>query len=188
MKAARLAWPAAVRGRSPGRLIFLDETWLSTAMGRLYGYAPEGERLHDAVPYRHWKTITLVAGLSADGLVAPKVYDGPMNAATFETCLTRALAPQTRPGDLLILDNLASHKAAGVRAAFERCGLARLYLPPYSPDLNPIENTFSKLKRLMRRAAERTVDGLKRAVRKLMRQFDPAECLNYIRHCGYSLH
>lgn len=187
MKAARLAWPATVRDLAPKRLVFLDETWLSTAMARLFGYAPKGERLHDAVPYRHWKTVTFVAGLSADGLIAPKVYDGPMNAAAFEGYLTKVLAPQTRPGDLLILDNLAAHKASGVQAAFERCGLARLYLPPYSPDLNPIENAFSKLKRLMRGAAERTVDGLKKAVRKLLRSFHSDECINYITHCGYSL-
>jgi transposase len=187
VKAARLAWPATVRDLAPKRLVFLDETWLSTAMARLFGYAPRGERLHDAVPYRHWKTVTFVAGLSADGLLAPRVYDGPMNAASFEGYLAKALAPQMRPGDLLVMDNLAAHKAACVRAALDRCGIARLYLPPYSPDLNPIENAFSKLKGLMRGAAERTVDGLKNAVRKLLRCFDSEECRNYIRHCGYTL-
>jgi len=139
----------------------------------------------DAVPGGHWKVTTFVGGLTRQGFIAPMVLDGPMDGATFRAYIEQVLALEVRRGDLVILDNLSAHKTAAVRAAFARCGIAYLYLPPYSPDLNPIENAFSKLKRLVRSAAERTIDGLWRAIGNLIDQFRPAECRNYFQHCGY---
>ena len=185
MKAARQTWFARVTASAPERLIFLDETWFSTAMGRLYGYAPVGERLHDAVPLRHWATVTFVAGLTARGLIAPRAFQGPMTGAAFDDYLRRALLPRCRPGDVLVLDNLSSHKTRAVRATLAGAGLAVRYLPAYSPDRNPIEQAFSKLKRAARTAAERTVEGLTKLVRSLARKLRPAECRNYILHSGY---
>lgn len=185
MKAARRTWFARVAASAPERLVFLDETWFSTHMARLYGYAPSGERLHDAIPFRHWTTLTFVAGLTADGLIAPRVFQGSMTGLAFEDYLRKALFPTHRPGDVLILDNLASHKTRAVRSALKEAGYAVRYLPPYSPDRNPIEQAFSKLKRMARQAAERTVDGVKKLVRSLARKLKPDECANYIRNSGY---
>jgi transposase len=163
----------------------LDETGLTTAMTRAGGYAPRGTRLTADVPHGHWRTTTLVAGLTGRGLIAPMVLDGPMDAAAFTAYVEQVLAREVRRGDLVILDNLSSHKTAGVRAALSRCRIGYLYLPPYSPDLNPIEQAFSKLKRLVRSAGERTVEGLWSALGRLIEQFTPAECRNYLRHAGY---
>jgi len=154
-------------------------------MARLWGYAPRGQRLIDALPYGHWRTTTFVAGLTADGFIAPMVLDGAMNTTAFVAYVDQVLAKEVRPGDLVILDNLSSHKTPAAVAAFARYQIDYRYLPPYSPDLNPIENAFSKLKRLVRSAAERTVDGLWGAIGRLIDQFRPAECRNYLRHCGY---
>jgi transposase len=182
---ARRQWPECVREYAPQRLIFLDETGFSTAMGRLFGYAPKGQRLVDALPNGHWKITTFVGGFTPGGFLAPMVLDGPMDGAAFTAYLEQVLAQETRPGDLVILDNLSAHKTAGVRAAFARCRINYVYLPPYSPDLNPIENAFSKLKRLVRSAAERTVEGLWTAIGPLLDRFGVSECRNYFRHCGY---
>ena len=187
MKAARRTWFARVAAAAPARLIFLDETWFSTAMARSHGHAPVGERLVDAVPLRHWTTATFVAGLTAGGLIAPRLLGGPMTGATFEDYLRRARLPAARPGDVLVLDNLAAHKTRGVRAALAAGGLAVRYLPAYSPDRNPIEQVFSKFKRLARSAAERSVEGLRKLVRSLARKLRPDECANYIHHAGYPL-
>jgi len=154
-------------------------------MTRSGGYAPRGQRLTAAAPHGHWKTTTFIAGLTARGLIAPMVLDGPMDAAAFVAYVEQVLAPEVRRGDLVILDNLSAHKTARVRGTLERCRIEYLYLPPYSPDLNPIENAFSKLKRLVRAAAERTVEGLWAALGRLIDRFRPAECRNYLRHCGY---
>ena len=154
-------------------------------MARPSGYAPRGQRLVDALPYGHWRTTTFVAGFTAGGFIAPMVLDGAMNTAAFVAYVDQVLAREARPGDLVILDNMSSHKTAAVQAAFARHDIGCLYLPPYSPDLNPIENAFSKLKRLVRSAAERTVDGLWSAIGRLIDQFRPAECRRYLRHCGY---
>jgi transposase len=164
----------------------LDEVGFTTAMARPGGYAPRGRRLTAAVPHGHWKTTTFVGGLTTRGLIAPMVLDGPMDAAAFTAYVEQVLAKEVRPGDLVILDNLPAHKTAGVRAALAGRRIAYLYLPPYSPDLNPIENAFSKLKRLVRSAAERTVEGLWTAIGRLIDRFRPAECRNYLRHCGYN--
>jgi transposase len=178
--AARDRWPQAVADLDPARLIFLDETWFTTSMARLAGYAPRGQR------HGHWQTTTFVAGLTADGFIAPMVLDGAMNTAAFVAYVDQVLAKEVRPGDLVVLDNLSSHKTPAAAAALRRHNIACLYLPPYSPDLNPIENAFSKLKRLVRSAAERTVDGLWAAIGRLIDEFRPAECRNYLRHSGYA--
>jgi transposase len=170
----------------PDRLVFIDETWAKTNMTRTHGYAPKGERLIDAAPHGHWHTTTVVGALRSDGMIAPLVIDGAINGELFRAYVEQVLVPELRRGDVVVLDNLGSHTTAGVREAIERVGCRLLFLPPYSPDFNPIENAFSKLKRLLRTAAERTVDGLWSAIGRLLDEFRPAECRNYFRHCGYT--
>ncbi len=150
------------------------------------GRAPKGERLVCVVPHGHWHTTTFLCGLRNSGLVAPLVLDGAINGAAFLAYVEQFLAPTLSPGDVVVLDNLSSHKVSGVREAIEACGATLLYLPPYSPDLNPIELAFSKLKRLLRDAAERTVEALWQTIGRLLDQFSPTECANYIRHCGFA--
>jgi transposase len=166
--------------------VFLDETWATTALSPLRGWAPKGERLVCTVPHGHWHTTTFLCGLRMTGLVAPLVLDGAMNGPAFLAYTEQFLAPTLRPGDIVVLDNLSSHKVSGVRDAIERAGATVLYLPPYGPDLNPIELAFSKLKRLLRDAAERTVEALWQTIGRLLQRFSPAECANYIRHCGFA--
>ena len=169
----------------PARLIFLDETWATTNMTRTLGRAPRGDRLIAPVPHGHWHTTTFLCGLRHDGLVAPLVLDGAVNGAAFLAYIEQMLCPTLQPGDFVICDNLPSHKVRGVREAIEACGASLLYLPAYSPDLNPIELAFSKLKRLLRSAAARTVDALWNAIGPLLTCFTPDECARYLRHCGY---
>ena len=166
--------------------MFLDETWATTALSPLRGWAPKGERLVCTVPHGQWHTTTFLCGLRTTGLVAPLVLDGAMNGPAFLAYTQQCLAPTLRPGDIVVLDNLSSHKVSGVREAIEQAGATLLYLPPYSPDLNPIELAFSKLKRLLRDAAERTVEALWQTIGRLLEGFSPAECANYIRHCGFA--
>jgi len=154
-------------------------------MARRYGRAPKGERLRAAVPHGHWKTTTFVAGLRLDGLVAPFVFDGPMNALTFEAYVEQFLVPELKAGDIVVMDNLSSHKRPKVAALIEAAGASLLYLPPYSPDFNPIEKLFAKLKALLRKAAERTIDGLWRAIGKCLDKFTQRECANYFEAAGY---
>jgi transposase len=137
------------------------------------------------VPHGHWHTTTFLCGLRSTGLVAPLVLDGAINGVTFLAYVEQFLVPTLTPGDVVVLDNLSSHKVRGVRQAIEACGATLLFLPPYSPDLNPIEMVFSKLKRLLRNAAERTVSALWHTIGKLIDRFTPTECNNYIRHCGF---
>lgn len=165
--------------------MFIDETWASTKMARTHGRAPRGERLRSPVPHGHWKTTTVVAGLRNSGLVAPMVLDGPINGAAFQAYVDQVLVPELRPGDVAVLDNLGSHKGAGVRAAIEAAGASLLYLPPYSPEFNPIENAFAKLKARLRKAAARTVEGLWHAIGRIIGTFTPAECANYFAAAGY---
>jgi len=155
-------------------------------MARSQGRAPRGERLVAPVPYGHWHTTTFLCGLRQDGLVAPLVLDGAINGTAFLAYIEQMLCPTLRVGDIVICDNLSSHKVSGVREAIEASGASLLYLPPYSPDLNPIELAFSKLKRLLRSAAARTVDALWHTVGQLVGKFTADECANYLRHCGYS--
>jgi transposase len=173
-------------GLDPQRLVFIDETWATTNMARRYGRSLRGQRLIAKVPHGHWKTTTFVAALRVDGLTAPVVVDGAIDGPLFLAYVRQQLVPTLRPGDVVIMDNLASHKVAGVRAAIEAAGATVVYLPPYSPDFNPIEQVFSKLKWLLRSAAERTVAGLWSLLGKLLDQFPPHECRNYFRHCGYN--
>ena len=168
------------------RLIFLDETGATTNMVRRYGRAPRGQRVAGSAPYGHWKTTTFVAGMSAKGFLAPLVIDGPMNRAIFTAYVRQMLAPELHPGDVLLLDNLSSHKSLEVRQAVEATGARLLFLPPYSPDLNPIEMAFAKLKTALRAAAERTRDDLWNRIGQLLDTFHPEECQNYFKHAGYA--
>jgi transposase len=169
----------------PDRLVFIDETWASTNMARTRGRAPRGERLRAAIPHGHWKTTTFVAGLRNSGMVAPMVLDGPINGIAFQAYVDQVLIPDLRPGDIVIMDNLGSHKRPGIRAAIEAAGASLLYLPPYSPDFNPIENAFAKLKAMLRKAAARTIDSLWSAIGKIIDTFNPTECANYFAAAGY---
>jgi transposase len=184
--AARKAWADGQAKLDPDRLIFIDETGTSTNMARLRGRAPRGERLVGKIPHGHWKTTTFVAGLRAGALTAPCVIDGPMNGDVFLAYVEQILAPTLKPGDVVVLDNLSAHKVPGVRQAIEVVGAALLYLPPYSPDFNPIEQLFAKLKALLRKAAERSVDGLWRRIADLLGAFTSSECTNYFRNAGYA--
>lgn len=172
---------------SATKLIFIDETWASTNMARTRGRALRGERLRASIPHGHWKTTTFVAGLRQSGLMAPMVIDGPINGDAFQAYVDHVLVPELKQDDIVVMDNLSSHKGAGVRAAIEAAGAKLLYLPPYSPDFNPIKNAFSKLKALLRAAAERTVDGLWNAIGRCLDCFEPAECANYFKAAGYDL-
>ena len=165
--------------------MFIDETWATTAMARRYGRGRRGARVVGAVPHGHWKTTTLVAALRHDGVGASCVFDGALNGARFLAYVEQALAPTLRSGDVVVLDNLSTHKVEGVRAAIEAKGARLLYLPPYSPDLNPIEQLFAKLKALLRTAATRTVDALWHAIGQALDAFSPAECARYLAHAGY---
>ena len=165
--------------------MFIDETWASTNMARRRGRAPRGERLRAGIPHGHWKTTTFVAGLRLTGMVAPFVLDGPINRDAFETYVEKVLVPDLQSDDIVVMDNLSSHKGSRVRELIEAAGASLLYLPPYSPDFNPIENAFAKLKALLRKAAERTVDGLWTAIGRILDLFTPRECANYFAAAGY---
>jgi transposase len=154
-------------------------------MARRHGRAPRGQRLRVGVPHGHWKTTTFVAGLRLDGIAAPFVLDGPINRTAFETYVERVLVPELKHGDIVIMDNLSSHKGPRVRELIETAGASLRYLPPYSPDFNPIENAFAKLKALLRKAAERTIGGLWTAIGRLLDSFTPRECANYFAAAGY---
>jgi transposase len=166
-------------------LVFLDETAITTNMVRTRGRSPRGDRLVDYAPHGHWKTITFIAGLRHDQMVAPFVIEGAMNGETFLAYIEQCLAPTLHSGDIVIMDNVATHKINGVAKAIEAVGAILLYLPQYSPDLNPIEQAFSKLKALLRKAAERTVPSLYRRVGKLFASFTAADCANFLQHSGY---
>jgi transposase len=167
------------------RFVFLDETSASTSMVRRYGWGPKGERLVDAAPAGHWRTTTFVAGLRASGIIAPFVLDGPMTGEVFRAYVEQILAPALLPGDVVVMDNLPAHKVAGVKEAITAAGASLLYLPAYSPDLNPIEHLFAKLKALLRKAAARTQDVLWNTIGKALDAFTLAECQNYLTNSGY---
>jgi transposase len=169
----------------PARLVFIDETAATTKMVRLRGRCPQGTRLIGHAPHGHWKTITFVAGLRNNGMVAPFVVDGPMDGSTFVSYVEQCLAPTLDRRDTVVMDNLSAHKVQGVREAIEAVGATLRYLPQYSPDFNPIEQSFSKLKALLRKAAERTVEGLCRRIGLIVPSFTAQECANYFEHAGY---
>jgi transposase len=182
---ARADWQAEQLTLDPRRLVFLDETGASTNMTRRYGWGPRCDRVVDFVPHGHWKTITFVAALRWDGLTAPTVVDGPMTGATFLAYVQQQLVRVLKPGDIVIMDNLQAHKVAGVREAIERAGAAVRYLPPYSPDFNPIEQVFAKIKAELRRREERTIPGVEAVFGESLDWFPRRVCCNYFRNCGY---
>ena len=165
--------------------IFVDESGVTTDLLRRYGRSPRGVRLRDYTPYGHWQTHTVVAGLRVDGLVAPAVFDGPIDNITFLAYVEQVLVPTLHRGDVVVLDNLAVHKQPEVQAAIERVGARLRFLPPYSPDFNPIEQAFAKLKAFLRAARPRTFDQVVELVAIALELFSPPECLNFVRHCGY---
>ncbi len=167
------------------RLVFLDETSTNTKMVRLRGRCLKGQRLKSHAPFGHWKSQTFIAGLRCYGLIAPWVIDGPMNRIIFDTYIETQLAPTLEPGDVVILDNLPAHKSMLAQAAIRRRGAWMLFLPAYSPDLNPIEMAFSKLKAHLRAKAVRTIDDLWRAIGDICTLFDPIECRNFFKAAGY---
>jgi transposase len=169
----------------PAKLVFIDETSTNTMMVRLRGRSPRGERLIGYAPHGHWKTITFVGGLRLRGMTAPCVIEGAMNGPMFLAWVKQALVPTLKPGDIVAMDNLPVHKVAGVAEAIESAGATPLFLPPYSPDLNPIEMAFSKLKAHLRKAAEHTVPGLLKRIGRVVKAFTPQECRNFFRHVGY---
>ena len=182
---ARCLWRESQLGLDPKRLVFIDETWATTNMARSRGRSPRGQRCVAAVPHGHWKTTTFVGGLRHNGLIAPMVTDGPMDGVMFLAYTRQFLVPALRPGDIVILDNLSSHKVRGVREAILAANASLLYLPPYSPDLNPIEKFFSKLKALLRKAGTRTIRRLWKEIGKLLATISPDECSNYFSSCEY---
>jgi transposase len=165
--------------------VFIDETAVTTKMVRHHGRCPRGERLVAHVPHGHWKTLTLVAALRIDGLTAPYVIDGAMDGPSFLAYVEQVLVPTLRKGDTVFMDNLRTHKIDGVAELIEAAGAKVRYLPAYSPDLNPIEMAFSKLKSALRKGATRTVKALMKLIGKLVKTFAPDECANYFRHAGY---
>ena len=167
----------------PSRLVFIDETAVTTKMTRLYGRAPRGQRLVAKVG--HWKTLTLVAALRIDGVTAPYVIDGAMDGPSFLAYVEQILVPTLKKGDIVFMDNVRIHKVAGVREAIEAAGARLRYLPAYSPDLNPIENAYAKIKSLLRKGAARTVDKLWKLVGRTVKAIAPSECAGYFRHAGY---
>jgi transposase len=170
----------------PTRLVFIDETWAKTNMTRTHGRAPRGTRLVAKAPHGRWRTLTFLAALRHDGIKAPCVIDGPINGESFLAYVEQLLVPILRPGDIVIFDNLGSHKGKAVRRAIRAVGAKLFFLPPYSPDLNPIEQVFAKLKTLLRKASERTVDATWKRIGSLLACFQPTECSNYIANAGYA--
>lgn len=171
--------------QEPHRLVFIDETATTTKMTRLRGRARRGQRLRARAPFGHWGTQTFIAALRCDGLAAPWIINGPMNKKIFETYVETQLAPILQPGEVVILDNLASHKSEKAKALLKERGAWFLFLPPYSPDLNPIEMAFAKLKAHLRRIKARTISDLWKAVGNICDLYTENECLNYLRHAGY---
>lgn len=181
----RRDWFDAQLDLDPAKLVFIDETGLNTKMARLRGRSLKGERCRAAIPHGHWKTTTFTGALRLTGMTAPMVLDSAMNGDAFRAYVEQVLAPTLCPGDVVIMDNLPAHKAAGIRETIEAVGAKLRYLPPYSPDFNPIENAFSKLKAFLRARAERTIDALWDAVGEIVTLFSPSECANYFAACGY---
>jgi transposase len=182
---ARVEWREQQLRLTPSKLVFIDESSVKTNMTRRYGRAKRGHRLVAAAPHGHWKTTTFVGALRCDGLTAPLAIDGAINGEVFLAYVEQVLVPTLKQGDVVIMDNLRVHKIAGVRQAIEAVGASLLFIPPYSPDLNPIELAFSKLKALLRAKAIRTVEALWKALGDLCDSFSPSECANYFRHDGY---
>src|SRR5260221_4184011 len=183
---ARAAWKDDQKSLDPAKLVFSDEPGTNTKMARLYGRSKHGQRVIGRVPWGHWKTVTVVAGLRQDAITAPFVIDCAMNGAIFVEYIRQCLVPTLEPGDIVIMDNRPTHKVCDVRETIEAAGAELRYLPPYSPDLNPIEQSFAKLKAHLRKALERTVPGLYDRIAKALELFAKTECRNYFTNSGYA--
>ena len=186
MARKRDRWKRYQAKLDPRRLVFIDETWAKTNMTRTHGRCARGQRLVAKVPHGHWKTLTFLAALRCNEITAPFVLDGPINGDWFLAYVEQVLIPTLKPGDVVVMDNLGSHKSQAVRRAIRKAGAHLLFLPPYSPDLNPIEQVFAKLKTLLRKAAERTVEATWRRIGKLLDHFTSDECANYLVNSGYA--
>jgi transposase len=182
----RAQWQSYQNRIDPERLVFIDETWTKTNMAPLRGWAPCGDRLKASVPHGHWKTMTFLAALRHDRIDAPWILDGPIDGASFRTYVEAVLVPTLRLGDIVIADNLGSHKGQAVRQAIRSAGARLIFLPKYSPDLNPIEQLFAKLKHLLRKAVARTVEAVCAAIAQVLDAFTPQECANYFKNAGYA--
>lgn len=182
----RAQWKKYQGRLDPRRLVFIDETWAKTNMTPTRGWAPRGAKLVARAPFGKWRTLTFLAALRHDRIEAPCVLDGPINGLSFTAWVEQFLVPTLKPGDIVIMDNLGSHKGRPVRNAIRSAGARLLFLPPYSPDLNPIEQVFAKLKLLLRKAAERSVDATWQRIGTLLDAFPPHECANYLRNSGYA--
>jgi putative transposase len=181
----RAQWALYQNRIDPERLVFIDETWTKTNMAPLYGWAPLGQRLKAKVPHGHWQTMTFLAALRHDRVSAPWLIDGPINGERFLLYVERVLVPTLKPGDIVVMDNLGSHKSKAVRAAIRKAGAKLIFLPKYSPDLNPIEPFFAKLKHWLRNAAKRTVETVCQAIGEILDRITPDECSNYFINAGY---
>jgi transposase len=181
----RRRWKARQAGLDPRKLVFIDETWIKTNMAPLRGWGPRGKRLRAYAPHGHWRTLTFIGALCLDRLVAPCVFDGPINGACFRAYTEQQLAPILKPGDIVVMDNLGSHKGKAIRQAIQKAGAKLLFLPPYSPDLNPIEQAFAKIKHWMRCAQKRTVEDACKIIGSLIATITPNECQNYFENAGY---
>ena len=180
-----MEWKENQPGLDAARLVFIDETGAWTNMARRYGRCAVGERLLCKEPWGHWKTITFTGALRLNGMTAPMLLDGPMDGDAFRTYVTRFLAPILQKGDVVVMDNLPSHKVNGIKEAIEATGAKLRYLPAYSPDLNPIEQAFSKIKAMLRKTAARSIIALTKAIRKILNSISPAECSAYLKNSGY---
>lgn len=186
MARRRLRWRARQGSIDPGRLVFIDETWAKTNMAPRRGWGPRGERLIGKAPHGHWRTLTFIAALRVDRIDAPCLFDGPINGQKFLAYVERFLVPTLKPGDIVVLDNLGSHKGNAVRQAIRSTGAHRLFLPPYSPDLNPIEQAFAKLKHWMRQAQPRSIPDVNAAIAAVLNRFPETECANFFKNAGYA--
>ncbi len=186
MARRRAQWRKYQGRLDPSRLVFIDETWAKTNMTRSHGRAPRGQRLVAKAPHGRWRTLTFLAALRRDRIDAPCVIDGPINGDSFLAYVEQVLIPALKPGDIVIIDNLGSHKGKAVRRAIRAAGAKLFFLPPYSPDLNPIEQVFAKLKTLLRKAAERSVEATWKRIGALLECFTPQECANYFDNAGYA--
>ena len=186
MARRRKRWKAWQGRFDPKRLVFIDETWIKTNMAPMRGWGPRGKRLRGYAPHGHWRTMTFLAALRCDQLTAPCVFDGPINGECFRAYVDQQLVPTLKSGDIVIMDNLGSHKAKAVRQAIRAAGARLWFLPPYSPDLNPIEQTFAKIKHWMRMAQKRTIEDTWRHVGSLIDTISQEECDNYFKNAGYA--
>jgi transposase len=185
VKAARQVWVNGQCELDPEKLIFIDETAVTTKMARLYGRAPRGQRGRAAIPHGHWKTTTFTAGLRLSGLAAPMIIDGATDGDVFRAYVEKVLIPELDPGDIVVMDNLPAHRVGGIHKAIAAAGAILLYLPPYSPDFNPIEMAFSKLKAILKSAAPRTIFDLYEALKNALNAFTADACRNYLAAAGY---